>query len=538
MSTDTPRRLAMNAGETDASFRQQSVGDLLVEVAKRAPERTALIVPASPDNTERRWTYAELRSTAEGVARALLGRFNPGDRVATWAGGSAEIVMLQLGAALAGIVLVTINPANRAVELEYTLAKSRARGLFLDRVYRGMDNAGIWNEIRGRLPDLDTAIYFDEWNDFTASVKPVPLPQVDPEAPALILFTSGSSGQPKAAVLRHAGIVNNAALTARHLAIPDGQVWLNLLPMFHVGGSVTMTLGCMATAGTQVLQAQFSADAVLDAVAQHRPFMTMAVPTMLVALLESPKLAATDMASLELIVAGGSAVAPDLIRRVKAEMGAEVASLMGQTEASGAMLSTRRGDDAERVSNSVGGPLALSEVKIADTSAGHTLAIGEIGEICVRSRCTMSGYFEMPDKTAEALREDGWLHTGDLGLMRPDGYVQVTGRSSDMIIRGGENIYPREIEDVLVEHPAVALAAVFGVPDERWGEQVAAALVARPGQAIDTVALTVWLQTRIARHRIPKFWRVVDALPVNLSGKVQKFVLQAEFDQAKRRFDN
>ena len=150
----------------------------------------------------------------------------------------------------------------------------------------------------------------------------------------------------------------------------------------------------------------------------------------------------------------------------------------------------------------------------------------------------MSGYFEMPDKTAEALREDGWLHTGDLGLMRPDGYVQVTGRSSDMIIRGGENIYPREIEDVLVEHPAVALAAVFGVPDERWGEQVAAALVARPGQAIDTVALTVWLQTRIARHRIPKFWRVVDALPVNLSGKVQKFVLQAEFDQAKRRFDN
>jgi fatty-acyl-CoA synthase len=249
---------------------------------------------------------------------------------------------------------------------------------------------------------------------------------------------------------------------------------------------------------------------------------------MLVALLEHPGLGHSDLQSLQLIVAGGSAVAPDLIRRVKAAMGAEVASMMGQTEASGAMFATRRGDDAERVSASVGGPIALSEVRIVERSSDQILAIGEPGEICIRAPTTMIGYFGMPEKTAETLSDDGWLRTGDVGLMRPDGYIQVTGRMSDMIIRGGENIYPREIDDVLVVHESVAQAAVFGVPDDRWGEQVAAAVVPRLGQTIDIAALTDWLKARIARHRVPKYWRVMEALPLNASGKVQKFRLQAE----------
>jgi len=505
-----------------------TVGDLLRDRAAAFPDRLALIVPAGADAAEQRWTYASLQEDARHVAAALLARFSPGDRVATWAGGSARIVLLQLGAALAGITLVTINPGNRSVELDYTLAKSRARGLFLDRVYRGMDNQAVLEPLRPGLPALETAVYFDEWDAFLAAPSDIPLPEVSPDQPALILFTSGSSGKPKAAILPHRAIVNNAALTAQHLAVPEGAVWLNLLPMFHVGGSVTMTLGCLSCAGTQVLQAQFQSEAVLDAIARYRVHITMAVPTMLVAMLESAALADTDFSALELIVAGGSAVAPDLIRRVRAAMGAEIASLMGQTEASGAMFSTRRGDSEEQVAGSVGGPLDHSEVRIVDPENGRVLAPGEAGEICIRSRSTMSGYFEMPEKTAETLRESGWLHTGDIGLLREDGYVAVTGRKSDMIIRGGENIYPREIEDVLVAHEDVGQAAVYGVPDERWGEQVAAALVPRAGRTIDTEALTEWLRTRISRHRVPRFWQVRDALPTNASGKVQKFVLQEE----------
>jgi fatty-acyl-CoA synthase len=532
MTRATITRPAINRGASEATFREQSVGDLLFEIADRFPDRYALIVPAGIESSERCWSYAELRRAAEQVAAALLARFSSGDRVATWAGGSAEIILLELGAALAGVTLVTINPANRSAEMEYTLAKSRARGLFLDRVYRGMDNQAVIEALRGTsLPDLESVHYLDEWEAFVASPAPSVLPVVAPDAPALILFTSGSSGKPKAAMLHHAGIVNNAALTAAHLDVPAGSTWLNLLPMFHVGGSVTITLGCIANAGTQVLLAQFSPDAVLDAIARYGVYITMAVPTMLVGLLESPKLLTTDLSSLRIIVAGGSALAPDLLRRVKAQLDTEVASLMGQTEASGAMFSTRPGDSEDQVCHSVGGPLALSEVKIADTADGHTLAIGEPGEICIRSRCTMLGYFDMPEKTAETLK-DGWLHTGDIGLMREDGYVQITGRMSDMIIRGGENIYPREIEDVLSAHACVAQVAVFGVPDERWGEQVAAAVIARPGTAIDTDELTEWLRARIARHRVPRYWQVLEELPVNASGKVQKFVLQDRFANA------
>lgn len=531
MTTSTATRSAIAVGPTDATLLDRTVGDALAEQVAACPDRTALIVPPTASAQERRWTYSRLMDEARIVAGALLARFAPGDRVATWAGGSAEIVLLQLGAALAGITLVTINPGNRALEVEYTLSKSRARGLFLDRIYRGLDNEVVLDGLRPSLPALETAVYLDQWDDFLATRSDAPLPDVAPGDPALILFTSGSSGKPKAAVLSHFAIVNNAALTARHLSVPEGAVWLNLLPMFHVGGSVTLTLGAMTSAGTQVLQPQFQPEIVLDAIERYRCAITMAVPTMLVAMLESPRLAQTDFSSLGLIVAGGSAVAPDLIRRVHASMGAEVATLMGQTEASGTMFSTRRGDSTEQVSGSVGGPLALSEVRIADTEDGHILSVGEIGEICIRSRCTMTGYFEMPEKTAETLRADGWLHTGDIGLLREDGYVQVTGRKSDMIIRGGENIYPREIEDVLVSHEDVSQAAVYGVPDEHWGEQVAAALVPRAGRSIDTDALTQWLRERIARHRVPRIWQVRESLPVNASGKVQKFVLQEEHRQ-------
>lgn len=518
--------------EHAAAFREWSSGRLLHEAVEANPERVALIVPATADGRpERRWTYRELFVEAQTTAHALLTRFAPRDRVATWAGGSAEVLILQLGAALSGITLVTLNPANRASELLYMLTQSRARGLFHARSFRGLDNEAVLEGLRPQLPLLETVVAMEDWSAFVAAgaVSSAPLPEVAADSPALILFTSGSTGKPKAAVLNHAGIVNNAALTGQQLGATPQGVWLNVLPMFHVGGSVTMTLGVIANGGTQVLMTEFSVEGFLDALARYKVSLTMAVPTMLVAMLASPKLPQTDLSALEMIVVGGSAVAPDLVRRVREQMGAEVAALMGQTEAGGAMFCTRRGDDLDKVTLSVGFPLPLSEARIVRTNDGATAARGEIGEMCVRTCLRMTEYFGAPEKTRETIDAEGWLHTGDLGYMRPDGYLQITGRLKEMIIRGGENIYPREIEDVLVEHADVAQAAVYGVPDEKWGEQVAAAIIPRAGRTPDFEALTAFLNTRIARHKTPKFWRLVEAFPLNASGKIQKFVLQEQF---------
>jgi fatty-acyl-CoA synthase len=342
----------------------------------------------------------------------------------------------------------------------------------------------------------------------------------------MILFTSGTTGKPKGVVLRHSGIVNNARLSTARIALEPGAVWLNVLPMFHIGGSVTMTLGCFANLGTQVLLSEFGADAMLDALERYAVNVTMAVPTMMHAMFQSERFARTDFSALDVIVTGGTAIAPELVREVRQRFGADVMVLFGQTEAGGCMCLTRRTDGEDRITSTVGTPLPLSEAKIVLSDGGGIAAVDQIGEICVRTRCAMIEYFRMPERTSETLDAEGWVHTGDLGVMNADGYLRVTGRLKDMIIRGGENIYPREIEDVLAEHPAVAQAAVYGVADAKWGEQVAAAVILKGGALTDGDALTVYLQERIARHKVPKIWRFVSAFPVNASGKIQKFMLR------------
>jgi fatty-acyl-CoA synthase len=518
-------------------FNNWSVGDLLRQAVIAVPDRPALICPALGEGgTERRWTYRELQDDAERAARALLARFEPGDRVATWAGASAEIVILQLGAALAGVVLVTLNPANRAVELAYLLSQSEVRGLFLDRVFRKLDNVSVLDGLLPGLPHLEHVIYLDAWREFgapaglaagTHSVST--LPMVAPDAPAMILFTSGTTGKPKGVVLRHSGIVNNARLSTARIAVEPGTVWLNVLPMFHIGGSVTMTLGCFANLGTQVLLSEFGADSMLDSLQRYGVGVTMAVPTMLHAMFQSERFATTDFSALQVIVTGGTAIAPELVRAVKQRFAVDVMVLFGQTEAGGCMCLTRRTDGEDRITSTVGTPLPLSEAKIISADGGIA-ALNQIGEICVRTRCAMIEYFRMPERTAETLDAEGWVHTGDLGVMNADGYIQVTGRLKDMIIRGGENIYPREIEDVLAEHPAVAQAAVYGVADAKWGEQVAAAVILKTGAQTDGDSLTQYLQERIARHKVPKIWRFVASFPVNASGKIQKFMLRESHD--------
>ena len=522
---------AFVAADTSLPLLRATVGDLLDRAVDAAPQRVALIA-VDPADAERSWTYLALRDAARQVADALVSSFAPGDRVATLASSSAEILHLYLGAALAGITLVTLNPASKAAEVEYMLRQSAARGVFIDRSFRGANHEALLAEVRPRLDALSTVVWTDEWDAFLAAGRGgAALPVVDPDAPALILFTSGTTGKPKGAVLTHSSIVNNALFGSARYELPDGAVWLSPLPLFHVGGSVTATLACIGRVGTQVLMPGFDADRTLAALHTHRVQIMLSVPTMLVAMLQSPRLGDVDLSALEIVVTGATVVAPELVRQVAARMDVETMVMFGQTETGGAVTLTRRSDPIDRVTETIGVPIAHTDCKIIDPATGRTVERGVRGEICVRSPCLMREYFAMPEMTADTIDPDGWVHTGDLGLMRDDGYLQITGRLKDMIIRGGENIYPREIEDVLAEHPAVAQAAVYGVPDERYGEQVAAAITTRPGARAEVAELAEFVGARLARHKVPRHWRIVDELPMNASGKIQKFVLVEQFRQ-------
>jgi len=509
-----------------------TVGDLLAQAVVHHAGRVALKEPeTAPGGGARSWTYEELQQEAMQAAAALLQHFSPGDRVAVWAAARPEYVFLQLGAALAGIVLVTLNPANRDAELNYLLSQSECCGLFADRAFRGRENMPIIEGLRPSLKNVQTILWFEDWEDFVSKADPsaADLPDVRPRDPVLILYTSGTTGKPKGVVLSHMGVVNNARFGTTRTDMEPGATWLNVLPMFHIGGSITMTLGCLANFGTQVMLAEFDPKAMLYSIEHDRVNITMAVPTMLLALFEHPDFPATDCSSLEVLVTGGTVISPEIVTATQQRLGVDVGVIFGQTEAGGVMAQTRRKDSIDHVCNTVGLPFPSYDMKIIDTEDGSIRPVGEIGEICVRSPCTMLEYFNMPERTAETLDAEGFVHTGDLGRMTPEGYVQITGRLKDMIIRGGENIYPREIEDVLMAHPQVAEVAVFGVPDGRWGEQVAAAVRLAPDTELDEEGLKEFLYTRIARHKVPKFWVAVTQLPINASGKVQKFLLREQY---------
>lgn len=525
--TVTPLTQSLYEADPNQEILDWSVGDMLRDVVAQVPERIAIKEPGANGRT---WTYHQLLTTAEQTAAALLADFDAGDRVAVWGINKAEYVLLQMGAALANITLVTLNPMARGEELHYLLHQSQSRGLFYDADFRGEDNHGLIKELHPRLPAMQSIYCFDDWNRFYEKGKAgASLPNVSPDDTALILYTSGTTGKPKGVVLRHRGVVNNGRFGAGRYELDPGSVWLNVLPMFHIGGSITMTLGCLSNLGTQIVLPGFDPGLMLQAINDDKPTMSMAVPTMLIAMSEHDLFDKTDFSSLEIMVTGGTTVPAEIIAATKSKMGVDMEVIFGQTEASGVMAQSRRSDADERVANTVGQPFPSYSMKIVNTETGDIQATETVGEICVKSPCMMKEYFDMPDKTAETIDAEGWLHTGDLGIMRPDGYIQITGRLKDMIISGGENIYPREIEDRLIGHPDVAEVAVFGVPDQRWGERIVAAVRTENNIELDGDAMMAFLNGDIARHKIPREWITVDELPINASGKVQKFILQEQY---------
>jgi fatty-acyl-CoA synthase len=507
-----------------------TVGDALRGAAADAPHTTALVEGAADPAARRRWSYSELLAACERAARALLGRFSPGDRVAVWANNIPEWVILELAAGLAGITIVTVNPALRPQELAYVLGQSQADGIFLVPAYRASPMAEMVQQVHSDLPALREVVSFADWAAFCAEAAPDrALPAVTPDAPAQIQYTSGTTGFPKGAVLHHRGIVNNARLSTARLGLGPGSVFLSPMPLFHTAGCVMSVLGAVVTRGTLILPPYFDPGLMLELIAAERPEIVLGAPTMLIGMLDHPGLATTDISSIRQLLTGGTVVPPALAGRVEAAFGAPLSIVFAQTEASPVITQTSPQDTAEDRAHTLGRPLPQTEVKIIDPVSGQTVAPGVSGEVCTRGYHVMTGYFKDPQKTAAAIDADGWLHTGDLASMDERGYCTITGRLKDMIIRGGENIYPREIEQVLLGHPTVADVAVVGVPDAKWGEQVAAFIRPAAGQTPDPHELFSYCREHLAPHKTPRYWTMVEDFPLTPSGKVQKFVLRERF---------
>jgi acyl-CoA synthetase (AMP-forming)/AMP-acid ligase II len=507
-----------------------SVGELLRATASSAPDAIALVAGAADPAERRRLTYRDLLAQSERAARALLARFAAGERVAVWANNIPEWVVLELAAGLAGVTIVTVNPALRGEELAHVLGQSRADGIFLVPEYRGTDMAGMLDALRGELPLLREVVSFADWDTFCASGSPAEtLPDVDPRDAAQIQYTSGTTGRPKGAVLHHRGIVNNARLCADRLALAPGNVQLSPMPLFHTAGCVVSVLGTLASEGTLVLLPFFDPGLVLELIEAERAEVLLGVPTMLIGILDHPRFTTTDVSSVRCVVSGGAVVSPALARRVEAAFDAPLSIMFAQTEASPVITETAPDDEPADRATTLGRPLQHTEVKIVDVAGGATVAPDVVGELCTRGYHVMTGYFDDPEATAATIDAEGWLHTGDLASMDARGYCRIAGRLKDMIIRGGENIYPREIEQVLFEHEDVADVAVLGVPDSTWGEQVVAFIRPAAGHTPDPEALFAYCRDRLAPHKTPRHWRIVDAFPLTPSGKVQKYVLRERF---------
>lgn len=466
---------------------------------------------------------------AQERAWALLEKFRPGDFVAIWAPNCPEWVLLELGAALAGVTLVTINPAYRASELAHVLRQSEAKGLILIPEYRGRDLLDLVDEVRGELPHLAVVMPLPKWRAAVAATQPRPLPQVSPDDIAQIQYTSGTTGFPKGAQLTHRGLVNNARLYANAIGTDENDVWINPMPLFHTAGCGLVTLGALQTGGTHVLPEAFDPEVMLELFECERGTVLLSVPTMLFRILEQPSAQVRNLKSWRLATLGGAPVPPELIRRAREVLGVKVAIGFGLTEASPYITHTLPDDPHPEWWLTVGRPLPQIEIKVVDPETGDVLPVGTTGEVRTRSACVMKGYYKDPNATRAAIDNEGWLSTGDLGSLDQHGYLRIQGRLKDMIIRGGENIYPREIEDILFTHPAVAMATVVGLPDPDWGEVVAAFVQMRPGHEPNASDLDAFCRDRLASYKVPRLWNFVSSFPQTASGKIQKFALRQQY---------
>ncbi|MER6673436.1 AMP-binding protein [Streptomyces sp. NPDC000983] len=509
-----------------------TIGDNLARTAATWPDREALVdVPSG-----RRWTYGELLADVDELAYALLASgVGKGDRVGIWAVNCPEWVLVQYATARIGAIMVNINPAYRTHEVEYVLQQAGISLLFASPGHKGSDYRAMVDEVRGACPDLREAVYFGDrsWQTLLARATPAALPaDLSCDDPVNIQYTSGTTGFPKGATLSHHNILNNGYFVGEAIAYTEQDRVCLPVPFYHCFGMVMGNLAATSHGACIVIPApSFEARATLEAVQRERCTSLYGVPTMFIAELNLPDFAEYDLSSLRTGIMAGSPCPVEVMKRVVGEMNmAEVSICYGMTETSPVSTQTRRDDDLEHRTGTVGRALPHIEVKIVDPATGVTQPRGAAGELCTRGYSVMLGYWNEPEKTAESVDPARWMHTGDLAVMREDGYVEIVGRIKDMIIRGGENIYPREIEEFLYAHPKIADVQVIGVPDERYGEEVLACVIPRdPADPLTLEELRAHCAGRLAHYKIPSRLSLLDAFPMTVSGKVRKVELRERY---------
>jgi fatty-acyl-CoA synthase len=518
-------------GASDVPLRGETIGQMWDGVVACHGGRDALVSREQGI----RWTYAELHKRVERCARALLAAgVEKGDRVGIWSPNNAEWVVLQFATAKMGAILVNVNPSYRTHELEYALNQS---GVSLLVRARGFKDADYGELLATAAPAAlrRTVVLGDEWDSFMAGASAVPpetlrrqAESLDRDDPINIQYTSGTTGFPKGATLSHHNILNNGFFIGETLGYTEADRVCIPVPFYHCFGMVLGNLAVVTHGAAIVIPSEaFEPRAALEAVVAERCTSLYGVPTMFIAELGLPDFADFDLSTLRTGIMAGSPCPIEIMRRVKSELHMdEVTICYGMTETSPVSAQTRRDDPLEKQVTTVGQVHPHVEVKVVDPVSGRTLPRGETGELLTRGYSVMLGYWENEKATREAIDPARWMHTGDLAVMDEDGYVNIVGRSKDMIIRGGENVYPREVEEFLYTHPAIADVQVIGVPDERYGEEVCAWVVVKEGTELDEEELREFCRERIARYKVPRYVRFVDSFPMTVTGKIQKFKMR------------
>jgi long-chain acyl-CoA synthetase len=510
---------------TEHALRELSIADALRRAAADDPEHLAVDHPGSG----RRLTYGELLTQSEHVAHALLKRFRPGEHVAACMPNVPEFLLLQFGAALAGMVLVPVPPALRARDLAHILRTSHAAGIFFTPDFRGVSLSDVIAEVRGELSDLREIVSLEDWSAFLHDeAANSELPAARPSDPSQIQFTSGSTGAPKGAVLHHRGILNTARFVADGLELQRGDVWLACMPLTYIAGCTITVLAALEAHATLVL-CDYEPALVLSLIESEGATVMLVAVAMLQMLLDHEDFAKRDLSSMRVVSVGGSTIAPELVRRAQAALGVPLTTMYGLTEACGIVTQSRIDDHEPDRTQTIGRPHPHVEVKITEPEGRDAVPVGATGELWLRGYFVMDGYVDAPQATSEAIDADGWLHTGDLATIDERGYLRITGRLKEIINRGGRKIAPGEIEALLNTHPAVALSAVIGVPDDRLGEEIAAFVRLAPGTRATEQDLASLCTQQLAGFKRPRHWIFLDELPLTRSGKVHKPSLREAF---------
>jgi fatty-acyl-CoA synthase len=518
-------------------IEETTIGEELQRASVDSHNLLALVQIKEDGSNGKTWTYSSLYDDCLSLAKVMARKHKKGTRVAIWSPNYPEWVIVEYAAALAGLVLVTVNPSFQADELKYVLEKSQSEELYVARSFRGNPMWEIAAKVVSNLPFVKKMTDIQDWDDLyeEQSKGSYPantlIPLVYPRDAVQIQFTSGTTGFPKGAKLHHMGLLNNAKSFQVRMGLEKGDHWLNCMPMFHTSGAGMATLGCLAMRATHFIMERFDAKNWCSVVEREKINFLTAVPTMFVEVLDEWKSGDYGVSKIKGMTSGGTSVPPSLVKELHQVFGVWIQIVYGQTETSPVITLAWADDTMDNLTNSVGQPLPNIEVSIRNPKTNNLLEVGEVGEICSRGHNTMLEYHQNPEATKEAIDGNNWLHTGDLGVIDSEGYVRISGRVKEMIIRGGENIYPKEIENSLLEHESISEVAVVGIPDKKFGEIVGCFLKFEQNLSLNAQELKEFIREKISPQKTPAFWVQIEEWPLTGSGKIKKYDLREQFEK-------